>query len=109
MKDKLEVLKIYGFGSFFKGIKTYKDIDLLIIHSEISKHSCQIAIICKSRILEKIDNIDLSMLSIKEEKSLNFIEKSNAFLLGTVQENDIDTDLKKILENIVHLQSKLAL
>jgi len=109
MSDKQEVLKIYGFGSFFKGIKTYKDIDLLIIHTKISKHSCQIAIGCKLLILDEMKNIDISMLSAKEEKSLNFINKSNAFLLGTVEENNIDTDLKKVLEKIVHLQSKLTL
>lgn len=99
MKDNLniETLKIYGFGSYFRGVKEFNDLDFLILHQTTTKHSCQAAIQCKHLILKKIRNSHISMLSIKEEEAVEFIKKSNAHLLGEVNTIDMETDLVKIL------------
>ena len=70
----VETLKIYGFGSFFRGAKIFNDIDFLIIHETFSKFSCQAAIKCKYLIFNELKDSDISILSIKEENSLNFIK-----------------------------------
>lgn len=103
MRDNLNVekLKIYGFGSFFRGAKIFNDIDFLIIHETFSKLSCQAAIKCKYLIFNELINSDISILSIKEEKSLNFIIKSNAIFLGEVSTFDMKKDLAYILDNKV--------
>ncbi|MBW3039148.1 hypothetical protein JGX52_20955, partial [Acinetobacter baumannii] len=78
MKDNLnaETLKIYGFGSFFRGAKQFNDLDFLILHQTTTKNSCQAAIECKRIIQKEIKNSHISMLSIKEEEATGFIKKS---------------------------------
>lgn len=97
----VETLKIYGFGSFFRGAKIFNDIDFLIIHETFSKFSCQAAIKCKYLIFNELKDSDISILSIKEENSLNFIIKSNAIFLGEVNTSDMRKDLAHILVNKV--------
>ena len=79
---------IYGFGSYFLSMKSYQDIDLLIVHASISYDSCVKAINLKRLILREIDNASVTMLSKYSEKDVNFIEISKAVLLGRVDENE---------------------
>lgn len=92
-----EGLKIYGFGSFFRGAEIFNDIDFLIIHTSIDKTSCKVAIECKKLILKKIKKSHITMLSHQEEESLNFIKKSNALFLGIVETFNIETELDFLL------------
>ncbi|UJA02498.1 hypothetical protein [Acinetobacter johnsonii] len=103
MKDNLnaETLKIYGFGSFFRGAKEFNDLDFLILHQTTTKYSCQAAIECKRIILNEIKNSHISMLSIKEEESIGFIKKSRAYLLGEVNISNMKTELVNILNKAV--------
>ena len=95
------ILKIYGFGSFFKGAETFNDIDFLIIHQSISKASCKAAIDCKRMILKGIKNSHISMLSAKEECSIQFIKESNALFLCEVFANSMEHDLSNLLNEII--------
>lgn len=79
---------IYGFGSYFLSMKSYQDIDLLIVHASISYDSCVKAINLKRLILREVDNASVTMLSKYSEKDVNFIETSKAVLLGRVDENE---------------------
>lgn len=94
-----EVLKIYGFGSFFSISSTFNDIDILIIHETFSKSSCQAAIKCKYLISSKLENADITILSIKEENSLKFILRSKAILLGEAMTSNLEKDIATILDN----------
>lgn len=110
MKDNLnvETLKIYGFGSFFRGAKEFNDLDFLILHQTTTKHSCQAAIECKRIILKEIKNPHISMLSIKEEESVGFIKKSSACLLGEVNTSNMKTELVNILNKAVSHTNYMA-
>ncbi|WP_111858098.1 hypothetical protein [Acinetobacter sp. CFCC 10889] len=103
MKDnnENEILKIYGFGSYFNGAKNFNDIDFLIIHPTINKPSCLAAIECKALLLKKIMKSHISILSIKENESIHFIKKSNAYLLGEINVSNMEADLNKIVDAIV--------
>lgn len=79
---------IYGFGSYFLSMKSYQDIDLLIVHASISYDSCVKAINLKRLILREVDNASVTMLSKYSEKDVNFIETSKAVLLWRVDENE---------------------
>ena len=92
-----EVLYLYGFGSFFNVGKATSDIDLLIIHKDISKKSCEEAIELKKLILAKVPNADVTMLSDKEESEMNFKEISRAKLLGSINTSKIRKELFYIL------------
>ncbi|MEG6544919.1 hypothetical protein V6C59_03395 [Acinetobacter bereziniae] len=93
-----EILKIYGFGSFFNSSKFWTDIDFCIIHSDTSKESCENAINLKTIILENIHNADVTLLSVKEECELNFIVKSKAKLLGYIQSSNLQNELFYIFD-----------
>lgn len=109
MKDNehTEILKIYGFGSFFKGAEIFNDIDFLIIHQTISKVSCRVAIDCKRMILQKIENSHICILSAKEECSIQFIEKSYAIFLGEVFATNMEDDLSNLLDNAIENVSEI--
>jgi hypothetical protein len=73
--------EIYGFGSYFKNLEEFRDIDILIVHGSNSHESCLKAISIKRAIFAVIDGIDVSMLSKSEEQQFGFIDKSQAILL----------------------------
>lgn len=79
---------IYGFGSYFLSMKSYQDIDLLIVHASISHASCVKAINLKRLILKEVDDASVTILSKCSEEDFNFIETSEAFLLVMVDENE---------------------
>lgn len=93
-----EVLKLYGFGSFFNNGKSTSDIDFVIIHRNTSRKSCEEAISLKQLIIVKVPNADVTMLSDKEENEMNFIEISRAKLLGSIKSSKIRKELFYILD-----------
>ncbi|KTD27979.1 hypothetical protein [Legionella maceachernii] len=88
-------MRIYGFGSYFSGSKSYTDIDILIVHDLNDYQSCMQAIKCKRAILKKINKSNVSILSKSEELDFDFISRSGAIPLGDVDEGSI--------ENIVYM------
>ena len=92
-----EELLIYGFGSFFDGNVKYHDIDILIIHRSTEYKSCRFAIFCKQFLVSKLVNLDITILSEREEQQLSFVAKSNACYIGKVREESAENDLCEIL------------
>jgi hypothetical protein len=93
-------MKIYGFGSYFSNKKSYGDIDILIVHESNEYQSCIKALEYKKLILKNIDNSDVSILSKSEELDFNFISKSQAVLLGKINENNSLSSLDYIIDKV---------
>lgn len=74
-------------------MSTETDIDLLIVHKEIDKISCQFAIKCKRMLLETVSIADITVLSESEERQFQFINTARAIRLGTIREDHLDDDL----------------
>lgn len=74
-------MKIYGFGSYFKGSEIFNDIDLLIVHESLDRDSCLDAIRLKIEIIARIDKADIVLLSMAEETQFNFIKVASAIPL----------------------------
>lgn len=93
----MEIVAIYGFGSYFNKKTEFQDIDILILHQSTSYESCQFSIRCKKYLLANIPGADIIMLSGLEERQFAFIEKSKARYLGNVYEKSAKNDLDVIL------------
>jgi hypothetical protein len=96
----MEIVKVYGFGSFFKNPNEAHDIDLLLLHENSSEKSCQFAIACKIGFSSKLPRPHITLLSVAEEYQNNFIEKSNATLLGEIREQVFEADIASIICNL---------
>ena len=75
---------IYGFGSYFQTGAEASDIDLLLIHEDITQASIQLAIRCKSIIRKDIPNTDTTILSKEEERETNFLHQSRAVFIAQI-------------------------
>jgi hypothetical protein len=95
-----EVVKIYGFGSYFFDKPQYNDIDILIVHRNSGFESCQFAIQCKQFFVLNVDGVDVTILSQQEERQMSFIEKSRSKYLGKVNEGCFESDLDEMLNRI---------
>lgn len=93
-------LLIYGFGSAFNNVTIVRDIDLLILHTDIKQASCRFAILCKRYLIQHINHAHITMLSKREEQELKFIKTSQAKLLGSVNTSYIENDLLFIINRI---------
>jgi len=95
---------IYGFGSFFKSMASYHDIDLLIVHDSITKSSCLKAISLKKILLNEVSQASVTVLSKSAEKHFDFIKASEAVLLGMVDEGDSELFIEEIVQNITRFR-----
>nr|WP_312322322.1 hypothetical protein [Acinetobacter oleivorans] len=95
-----EILRLYGFGSFFNFKTTTTDIDFLIIHASVTKSSCGKAIVLKNNILKLVSNADVTMLSNKEEYEMDFILKSKAVFLGPINSSNMEKELRFLFESL---------
>jgi hypothetical protein len=91
---------IYGFGSYFVSTKPYRDIDLLIIHDSIYKASCLKAINLKKILLKEFNGASVTILSKSSAKGFDFINVSEAILLGTVDEDESELRVEEIAKKI---------
>ncbi|WP_159008521.1 hypothetical protein [Bradyrhizobium sp. S69] len=83
-------ISVYGFGSYFRAdISRPKDIDILIVHADLSAESIEAALKCKTFLIGRYRMLDVSVLSASEERNLGFIRGSSATLLCSVDENEI--------------------
>lgn len=93
----MDVVKLYGFGSFFQKKIKYGDIDFLIIHSSSDACSYKSAIKCKKIMVKVVlKRADVVMMSLIEEEKNSFISKSHACFLGDVSMPNIYKDLVDI-------------
>ncbi|WP_433692417.1 hypothetical protein [Herbaspirillum seropedicae] len=95
-----EEVQIFGFGSFFRGSITYNDIDLLLLHSDLSPQSRQFALACKRGLSSSGFKLHITMLSSPEEKSLRFIERSSAEKIHTIRLDEMDEGIQRLLKII---------
>jgi len=91
-----ESVQIYGFGSRFHGKTPARDVDLLIVHSNVGSASCNFAIYCKQLLSAAVPNADITMLSRDEEADLGFITQSFAMSIGHVCSGNVKEDVEQI-------------
>lgn len=91
---------VYGFGSYFSTSNAFNDIDLLIVHAYKSKESAKVAIEVKSRLLQSINHLDVTILSKSEEAKLGFSKTANAVLLSQFENSNVLVGVKNVLEEI---------
>lgn len=101
-----DIVKVYGFGSYFARSRYPRDLDLLLVHASIKKRSCEHAIECKAIILQKIPDGHITLLSVNEEMLAGFIRRSGAVILGSVSEESTEVDARSICEAIVRYRAK---
>jgi len=93
----MQKVTVYGFGSFFSNQKVAKDIDILILHDEISYVSARFASLVKKFCKSAIPFSDIVMLSKKEEQDMSFIKMSKATYIGDISSNSIEDDVGNLL------------
>lgn len=101
MTHDTEGIYVLGFGSFFDGKKNYGDIDILLLHKDLSKPSCINAIRCKNAIIELQPMAHVIVLSKQEERSLSFISKSRAIQIGEIHQPSRGLDIKNIISKLI--------
>lgn len=89
-------VSVYGFGSAFCKKESSRDVDLLILHDDISQDSCKYAIKCKSLLAYRISNAHITMLSRTEVLQFNFINVAKASYVGSIR----NFDLNEVLDNL---------
>lgn len=98
-----EIVTVYGFGSSFRTFGRARDIDILLVHRSIDRPSCRFAIACKRDIQIHMPNVDVTMLSIAEAETSNFIAKSSARQIGLVTSDSREAQIQELLKNISEL------
>ena len=100
MISHTDCIEVYGFGSFFRGDQIYRDIDILLIHEDLTPTSCEKVIKCKHELLKMHENAHITLLSREEEKSFAFILRSQSKYLGRVCNASLFQDIEKISREI---------
>lgn len=108
MNNHEDCIQVYGFGSFFGESHNYGDIDLLLVHDNLTPSSCQNAITCKNEIIKLTPNAHITLLSKQEEKSISFISRSKSTLLGSIYPSSRHLDIEKISKGLILLSNKKA-
>lgn len=98
----IEALSVYGFGSYFNSKIGANDIDMLLVHNSRESSSIKFAISSKGLILSELLNADIVLLSLAEEKELDFINKSHAVFLAKISSANIKQDISKLVCVIKH-------
>jgi hypothetical protein len=96
------ICAIYGFGSFFVTPEKANDIDILILHQDISIHSIRFAIMCKARLAELLPSAHVIMLSNSEERKLALLKQTKAKYLGEISEATFTENLIQTCNNILN-------
>lgn len=92
---------IYGFGSHFTSDGRGKDIDILLIHEDVSEASCDFAISCKDHVTKRFSRAHITVLAIAEAQELGFLERSHAHRLGCLCLGRIEQDFESIEKKLL--------
>lgn len=92
--------KIYGFGSYFAGADSFRDIDMLILHEDSKAVSIKAAIDTKTALARLERLTSCVMLSRKEEREKSFLSISHAAFLFQL---DLGSSLS-LEDRISHIQ-----
>jgi hypothetical protein len=95
--------KIYGFGSHFHGGESPRDLDLLVLHRDVSAKSVAFAIELKSVLCAVIPNADVVMLSEQEERDFAFIARARALPIGEVTRDPLQRNIPELSGIIWHI------
>ena len=102
----IQSVRVWGFGSFFvEGSISARDIDLLIVHEDLSRASIEFVIRYKSFIVATIPKAHIVMLSTQEEANVEFVTRSKATFLGTSSDEDIPTQIRDLTTRILLLKA----
>jgi hypothetical protein len=97
----MQLLRVYGFGSFFfPREKPAHDIDLLLLHRDIRLPSIEFAIRCKSLIASAMPLTHIAMLSEAEEHDIAFLSKSQHLLLKTLSDTGLTWQIRQLIAAI---------
>lgn len=99
----MPTVSVFGFGSYFRGDDTARDIDLLIVHDNLSNESCALAIRCRRYLSEMVGNAHITILSKTEEEHFDFLTTSRARKLGAICSDRVEGDVVAICRQ--HIQS----
>lgn len=91
-------ITVYGFGSAFQNKNAAFDVDLLVVHQGADLASCRLAIAGKRRLAQAIARAHITMLSDSEEAYFEFIKKARAVYLGTIREDQLESDLTACID-----------
>lgn len=96
-----QFIQIFGFGSYFQFENLQpNDIDILLLHSDISTASIQFVIECKKKFIQQLPRAHITMLSAQEEIELDFINKSRGKIIGTVAQITLERDISIVINKI---------
>jgi len=93
-------LLIYGFGSYFHSQRSFNDIDLLIVHEDVSVESCKRALMAKHFLSHNVSHSNITILSRMEEAQLGFLKIANAVLLSTFELSASGTEFNSLIQKI---------
>lgn len=97
----MHCVEVYGFGSFFGRHGKAHDIDILLVHENITESSCKFAIHCKSILKTYFSQAHVTILSDEEEQNLSFKEIGNAMWLGLLRADSLELDMADVVRFIV--------
>lgn len=95
-----EVVRVYGFGSYFTGTDKPRDIDLLMIHKSVDKASCEFAITCKCMLIRHLPMADIVLLSEQEAEQNCFIARSSAVPIGHIESEEVAEQVSSLVQSI---------
>lgn len=90
-------VRLFGFGSHFTA-PPGRDIDILIVHDDCGAESIRVAIAVKGALMAARPEAHVVMLSVGEEKDLQFISRSAARLLGQATAQTTLTELSALCD-----------
>lgn len=94
------VIQIFGFGSHFSKASTPTDIDLLILHENLSKESIRFALHVKSRLMLKAPPLDITILSMCEEKEKSFLLISGAKKIIDIDQENSEVQIDQFIRKL---------
>jgi hypothetical protein len=91
---------VWGFGSFFKHEAQFKDIDLLLVHGNLTTKSLLLALRSRRALVYSCKLADVSILSKSAEKEYGFIAQTGAMFLGLICGDTFDCDISNLINEI---------
>ncbi|WP_080965580.1 MULTISPECIES: hypothetical protein [Chromobacteriaceae] len=91
---------VYGFGSFFLNKAVSNDVDLLLVHEDISPDSCALAILCKKYLTQRVDKAHITILSKTEELDLGFVAKAQAHRISIIEHEHLEDGINEITQRL---------
>ena len=96
-----KIVQFYGFGSYFEHRNVpANDIDLLIIHADLTAESIEYALLCKRRLMAVLPIAHVTILSQEEERELEFMRKCRAIPLGVVASGNAQSGIDELQQLI---------